>query len=328
MKKQIKSFIKRSKSRFKNSLFYLFDRNLKNSISKTVIINGFWRSGTTLLQTKICKSVKGKSVFEPFGPDVINDPIYLNSKLVKSNLPRNFHNSFMPFSSMKNESLEFEIFILKCFNANIKSAVVRRLRKSIKSSFYKTVVCKFVRGHLLLPYLLNKNPNMPVIHIYRNPKAVLASITRKGWGYWFKDFYLKDQLIEIDDERKVYFNQYKDLIQKYDNKDVHSRICAFWCLVERYIHDKCVPYSNFLYVSYEELITNDFEPIKVFLAKFDLNWYNNSVENLSSVTTNKNRKFMSKEEKRDSWKKELDVETQLKIDLILNDFDLDIINYQ
>mgnify|MGYP006425505187 CR=1 FL=1 len=327
IKKQIRFFFKKNKRKLQDSTAYFVDKKLKNTVSQTVIINGFWRSGTTLLQTKICKSIRGKSVFEPFGPDVANDSLYKNSKLEKSNLSRNFIASFMPFCDKKNSSSDFNLFINNCFNSNMKSSVIRRLRQSIKSSFSKIVVCKIVRGHLLLPYLLEQYPKTPIIHIYRNPKAVIASITRKGWGYWFKDFYIGEHFINIDDGREEYFNQFENLIKKYDNKDVLSRICAFWCLVERYIQDKCIGSTNFLYISYEYLITNGFEPVEEFLIKFVIEWQDNKVENLNSATTNYDRKIMSKEQKRDSWKRELDFETQRKIDLILEDFGLNTLNF-
>lgn len=322
MKKYIKSKFKKIKAHLKHVFGYTIDKLVKKYVNKTIIVSGFWRSGTTFLQTKICASIRGKSIFEPFGPDVSNNPIYINSGLDKSNLSRKFQNCFMPYGEYDKTKLEFLKFLHDCFIADIKSRVVRRLRKSIFTSFTRTVVCKFVRGHLLIPFLLEQNPYMPIIHISRNPKAVIASIVRSGWGNWFNEFYLSDHLLKIEDGRINYFSKFSDLIDKYDKMDVESRICAYWCLMEKYIHDTCSDKKNFLLVQYEDLISNGFDVVKNFLTNLNHKWHENNIENFSSATTNLNRILLTSEEKRDSWSIELDSQTQKKIDNILLDFNI------
>lgn len=320
MRKKIKNNYNKFKKNFDNKLGLLLDEKFAKSVKKTIIINGFWRSGTTMLQNKVSKSVKGKSIFEPFGPDVSNESIYRNSNIIKADFSRNFHNAFMPFSKMDNHSDEFQEFILSCSNGQIKSNVVRRLRETFLTSFNQTVVCKVVRGHLLLPYLLQNYKRQPIIHIKRNPKAVIASITRKGWGYWFNDFYLVNHLINIDDGRAHYFKRYRSLIDKYDKRDSISRICALWWLSEKFIEDNCRDKSNFISVKYEDLINEGYMRIEEFLLIYDHKWIMNNAEEKSSATTNFNRKNLNKQQKRDSWITELDVVTQNKIDLIIQDF--------
>ncbi len=304
---------------------FLVDRLLRKSVRKKIIINGFWRSGTTWLQSKICVSVKGKSVFEPFGPYVGNDVIYSKSDLMKSNLSREFQSAFMPFVSVKEKSSSLNEFIDSSLNANIKSKVIRRLRPSFLSSFRNIVVCKFVRGSLLLPYLIREYSEIPIIHIYRDPRAVIASITRNGWGYWFEDFSLQDHFLNMNDGRSDYFNNFQEFILKYDEQDVQSRICAYWCLTERFIIDNVSDEKNFLRVSYDELITTDFKIVTSFLSNYNFKWYENNYGEKSSATTSQYRKSLSSKEKRDSWKKELDPTLKKKIEDIVSAFNLDFV---
>lgn len=325
-----RSFLYKKKKSFKLAFHsfdkyigYVLDRLFRKFIRKEIIINGFWRSGTTWLQSKICESVKGKSVFEPFGSYVSNDLIYANSGLLKSNFSNEFQSAFMPFMSSENEAIYFKNFIDSTLNANIKSQAVRRLRKSFLSSFRITVVCKYVRGSMLLPYLVRKYPKVPVIHIYRDPRAVITSIIRNGWGYWFEEFSLEEHLLNIDDGRLTYFNKFRKLILKYEQSDPSSRICAYWCLTERFIIDNLSDEKNFLRVSYEDLTDNDFETIKTFLSDYDFKWFENINYNESSATTSKERRLLSKELKRDSWKKEIDPLLKKKIEDIVRDFEME-----
>jgi hypothetical protein len=43
---------------------YIASQQLKN----TLLINGFWRSGTTWLQQTLVQALNAKSLFEPFSP--------------------------------------------------------------------------------------------------------------------------------------------------------------------------------------------------------------------------------------------------------------------
>lgn len=304
---------------------FFIDRVLRKSVKKKIIINGFWRSGTTWLQSQICASVKGKSVFEPFGPYVNNDEIYIKSGFLKSDLSKEFQSAFMPYISLKDKSSSLNIFIDSSLNANIESKVIRRLRPSFLSSFRTIVVCKFVRGSLLLPYLIREYPEVPIIHIYRDPRAVITSITRNGWGYWFENFSLQEHFLNMNDGRSDYFNNFKKLIHKYDSYDAQSRICAYWCLTEKFIIENVTDEKNFLRVSYDELINTDFNIVKSFLSNYNIKWQNKNYKEKSSATTNQDRKILSSKEKRDSWKKELEPNLKKKIEDIVSEFGLDFL---
>ncbi len=327
MNKRIRAKLKRVKY-YLRILSYRIDKARRNSTKKTIIINGFWRSGTTWLQKKVCVSVNGKSIFEPFSPHITTDSYYSNIGVKKSDLSNNFRHAYMPFFNSKSITRDFEAFLSSVLNATIKAPYARFLRSSMLASFKKTVVCKFVRGHLLLPYILEQNQGVPIIHIYRNPKAVISSIERNRWGYWLEDFCLSEHFLNIEDGRKAYFEKHAALIAKYDQLDSQSRICALWCLTEVYINDHCMSYKNFMKVSYESLVENGFNEIIGFLSGFGHKWTDNTIEKSSSKTTIKSRVNMSNKEKSSSWRQELSLQTQTKIDAIVTEFGLNLKDYE
>lgn len=301
-KKKSKKILQEAKLK----LGYYIDSALtsNNRPINTVVTTGFWRSGTTWLQQTIARIIDAKTVFEPLGPDLNID--IKQSKGNESFSSRNFRNAYMPYIDPNDRDNDFDKYIEKCLKSTLKENVTRRLRESVTESFKPRVVCKFVRGQLLLPWMAIKHPNIPLIHIYRDPRSVVASIIRDGWGYWFGDFSLSKHLLELNDGRVSFFNKWADEIKKYDQDGKIAKITAFWCLTEKFISETSI-ISNFHRCSYDT-ITKDynFQHIYEFLEQYGFTCnYIDFSEIQNSPTTNKKRVFKKIQHRKLSWKTEL-----------------------
>ena len=58
----------RGLGRLKLTSIALMDYISASNLSDTLLINGFWRSGTTWLQQTFVDAMDAKSLFEPFSP--------------------------------------------------------------------------------------------------------------------------------------------------------------------------------------------------------------------------------------------------------------------
>jgi hypothetical protein len=95
---------------------------------------------------------------------------------------------------------------------------------------------------------------MPVIHVYRDPRTIVASIKMTPWGWELEHLSLREQLLEQRDGRTDFFSRYENEIREYDQKDTPARITAYWALAEKFLQQSYADnQSRVVFVSYEEL---------------------------------------------------------------------------
>ena len=308
-KKKIDKSIKNLKNFIKGEIIFINDVFTRNNIADHIIVNGFWRSGTTLLLETLTKVQNGKSLFEPF------QPIYEYNKILDRYY--DFTNSekkvFYPFYS---KSEELNKYLKKVLDSNIKGFNCRRTRDKI-FCHSKLLCIKFVRGHLLIPYLIN-NLNLKVIHIRRNIYSVVASILRDNWGGWFNDIDLSYILLGVDDGRQNYFLKYRNFIEN-NNSNMINKIVAYHLLSEKWIDDQNILLNNQIYIiRYEDFILDPKKTISN-IPFIKTNLPDSFILKKSNTTVEK-RKNASQLDHLNSWKYELG-DNKIIIDKIINEFE-------
>lgn len=164
--------------------------------SDAIVVTGFWRSGTTWLLQSFSRSLRAKSIFEPFHHSI---PEYRSSLSLKSGFIEegsSFLNEFMPFvtAGTHPENQQIRAYLQKVLTSTLPGIWVResrrgnrklegrvpewrilRLHHRFRDALRMKVVCKFVRGQLTIPALRGWYDPV-IIHLRRDPRAVLASL--------------------------------------------------------------------------------------------------------------------------------------------------------
>lgn len=97
--------------------------------------------------------------------------------------------------------------------------------------------------------------DVPVLHLRRDPRDVLASFKRKGWVDWFRcDTPLQHLLLRGGDGREEYFGQWRRDIEQIDQAgSVFGQGAAYWALTERYVDEVAAGTENICVVRFQRL---------------------------------------------------------------------------
>lgn len=311
-----------------NEISFFIDHAYSGSIktSQSIFVSGFWRSGTTWLQQLLTSPLKAKSVFEPFYPEVLRN----HNISVYRHLPNQspcFLHTYMPFYEHDlSTDPEMKIFLKKIVTSNIKSAWLRRGRKKISESFRRRTIVKMVRGQLCLN-AIHKNFHCAVVHIYRDPRSILASVKRGNWWKnWLDSLSLREQLLEQPDGRDSFFGGWKEDILRYDKQSPEERVVAYWALTERYVlHSRKQYGTPVIFVRYEDLYPRGKQAIFNIMGQTRLPYDKKREIDLKrpSSTSRHKRELLTFEQRKNSWKKELKPQTCRSVESMAVHFGLE-----
>jgi len=298
------------KKNLRNCSYYVEGKILSNFLipQQNLIVSGFWRSGTTWLQQNLAFMLRAKTIFEPFEPRVLRARgILIDGQAPSDDSP--FLYPYFPFVGNDLSSFpELYSLIKDGLNAQIPGEWVRYCRIGPTDMFLRRIVLKLVRGPLCLAAIQNAFA-IPVVHVYRDPRAIIASLRRSDWGRKLEEaISLKQQLLDPKDGRATFFSRWADDIIELDKASSVERIVGYWALSEIFVPSSC---SNstapFVLVRYEDLLVDELASLHNILEQTGLAGLSHELLPYEgdSKTTSKQRLGASIETRLYGWKREL-----------------------
>lgn len=292
-------------------------------LNRTIVVSGFWRSGTTWLQELLAAMIDAKTVFEPFHP-LASKPLFEELMPDKSDL---FVELFMPYcAAEKFGEHALGEFFGKALRADLPGKAIRVLRTSLRQAARRRVVVKVVRAHLCLRGI-HDTFSVPIIHVVRDPRAVLASIKMTNWRWLFDHLSLQEQLLEPLDGRAAYFGHWRDDLLEYDRRDLATKITAYWALTESFVRDEFARRhgGRVCFVSYEDLCLGGTARVQAALADLGLGSISAVRRDAlarDSFSTSAKRRGLTAEERVYGWRTKLTPVEVSTVEEIVNRFGL------
>ena len=311
--------------------------------SNSVLVNGFWRSGTTWLLEVVSQAWRAKPVFEPLVPSLKSYRPYLKahySHMMRED--KTFVDGLMPYCGASMADcpqlagyLELALsggspdYFTRLTRENIRERRgqhsrwrLLRVAYRIQDALQTRVVTKFVRGHLILPALIQRY-GMPVLHIRRDPRAVVASLERQKWAGWIRQTNLSTLLLEPNDGRENYFSRWDSDIRRLDeNNSYIARLAGYWSLTERYVEEH-TDSNKVIFVQFEDLCRghegyfNELIPdtVKLHAKKDDFA--------AESKTSNRKTDIRSVEDRLRSWESKLSAGEASTVEQVVSDLGME-----
>lgn len=145
---------------------------------ESVIIAGFWRSGTTVVMERARDLTGFRTFFEPLHFSVGKARQQHPGLWIEANGRR--VSQWIPYRSPTERDPALESLIRAAVAGRLSTQWTRRRRRRL-GSWSRSAIVKFVRANLLGPWIQSRFGWRP-IWVVRHPGAVLASITRPSGG--------------------------------------------------------------------------------------------------------------------------------------------------
>ncbi len=292
----------------------------------SLVVTGFWRSGTTFLLEQLTQLWRAKPVFEPFQPELAAYRAVLD-KIVPANMDRRDTDLYlMPYAL--DEALAR--YVSRALRYRIVDVRVQRSRSNLSAHGRRPravpqiamqhglaarprVVAKFVRGALLVP-ALRERFGLSVYHIRRRPHGVLASYKSARWNdFQAERIGLRRLLLDIDDGRAAFFEPMAALIDELDKGDANQRLIAYWAFTEKFVDAHAEHYTM---IPYEALATGAFD-LAERLAHDGVDIRGARPTGFNSSTTSAHRAHLSARERIESWRDSLSTTEISQVDDIV-----------
>ena len=290
----------RGLGRLKLTSIGLMDYVSSQSLRNTLLVNGFWRSGTTWLQQTLVDALGAKSLFEPFSPAAGHQWDQLAHQVSEAS-----RNVYMPLSAnclTPRDRIKLHL-ALKGVGTH---GYTHFLRNSGAPAWPKDLVVKFTQLGFVLDEVADSQ-HAPIIHIRRNPAAVYASFKETDWSWRFADVRLKQNYSLQDYAKGTAEYERADTLLRFDQSPVH-RLAALWSLSERAAQRSIISGRAHL-VRYEDIVGEG----PGILNRLQISSVNIASNDTASPVTTLGRESLSVTQRLNDWKSRL---TRSEIDCI------------
>ena len=289
--------------------------------SKTVVIAGAPRSGTTLLLDVMASSLKYRKIFEPLHPKNV----------------RGAENFYYLYVRPEERNLELESFMRKALSGMINTPWTNEMglikdTKSFLKMFLKVYrwrwwapnrIMKIIRGNLMLAWM-ERNFGCKIVFIIRHPCAVVESQKRMGWEKGRE----KELLRVLSQERLLedYLVPFEDEIERVKRKGDYWEKSALLWAIENMVPMRQIKEGSLhaLLVFYEDLIMNPEKELKRISEYTGIKEINQKKLAKPSRTADKSTFSASREKMLYKWKSRLSEENIKKILEVVNRLNMGI----
>lgn len=265
-----------------------------------VLINGFWRSGTTWVQESMAHAVHAKTIFEPLSAEEDTAREVFNQLGITEYV--------LQQASIPGPDLIFHPTTLAHLDASFYgkrwSRLQRFCRRSVLESARRQIIVKGVRFHFNLSRLARRY-HVPIVHIRRHPCAVIASLSKVKWNWTFADVKLS-RLFEaslggVTD--KVWHRA--DIAMRRFDDDVISRLAAYWAIVEWIAQQEVAQTESAKIAWYEDLLDDPQRSIRDLCSSCGLVASRSFDPERNSVVTYAGSRAINPATRRHAWRSQM-----------------------
>ncbi|WP_375209192.1 sulfotransferase [Hyphomonas jannaschiana] len=290
----------RGLGRLKLTSVGLVDFIAAQRLKNTLLINGFWRSGTTWLQQTLVEALNAKSLFEPFSPAAGHHWDQFHGKVSDASC-----NVYMPLSAnclTPRDRVKLHL-ALKGVGTH---GYTHFLREPGDNTWSRDLVVKFTQLGFVLDDVADTY-HVPVIHIRRHPAAVFASFSETDWSWRFEDVRLRELYSPQDYPKGSPERQRAEILLRYDQLPA-ERLAAMWSLSEASAQKSIIAGKAHL-VRYEDVVDQG----PGILNRLELSSVNIPSNDTASPVTTSGREQLSASQRLNDWQTRL---TRKEIDTI------------
>jgi hypothetical protein len=239
---QLRWRVRRIRRRIRRAVVRRLYRDRAGGADDCVVVAGSGRSGTTWLAELIQAQLAARMLFEPFHPLQVSEY-------------RGFH--YFQYARVGEPHPELHDFCERLLRGRIRGAWIDRQVEVLRPT---ARVVKPIRANLLLAWLRQAFPEVPMLLLARHPCAVVLSRLELDWATDgdIRPFLEQDDLVE-DHLRDVL-----PLIERAEHPEEKHAIV--WCVHHRVPLRQLEP-GSIPWVFYEELVRRpDAEIERIFAA--------------------------------------------------------------
>jgi hypothetical protein len=253
-----------------------------HDLTKTIMIAGTPRSGTTWLAQILAKLLHYRLIFEPWYPERV--PEYSSFSLRQYVRPEDDAPAFRSFSE-------------RVLTGHISNAWTDLWNRSLLA---RGRIVKEVRANLFLKWIRNNFPQVPILYIIRHPCAVAHSWTKMGWGKMDVECMLSQELFVRD-----YLERYMGIFEK---AKTGTAKCAFlWC-IDQIVALSTMKYDDWLVTAYENLWRDPSNEVKRIMNYVHARYDESQIDDLvrtPAPTVRAGSAIITNRDPLESWRTEL-----------------------
>lgn len=203
--------------------------DLSHDLRRTVLVAGSQRSGTTWLAALLVEAYHCRLVFEPLRNDHVADAVPC---------------SFNRFVDPGQVDAELERYVHRALSGRVRSQWSDRWN-TVRVA--RNRVVKEIGQNVLLPWIVNRFPQMPAVLVLRHPFTSAASAAELGWDARLTETLDQPSLVEGP------LAPFAELVREYrSSPDPLLRHVLRWC-VETVVPVLLLDPARVLVVFFEEL---------------------------------------------------------------------------
>ncbi len=304
-------------SKLKRNTIKTLYRDKDSTIENAILLASSGRSGSTWLADLIEKSTSKRIIFEPFLPNTLDDD-YQRFLFSEYDHPDN-----------EGISKEFRLFISEnSNNALLRDSIEGVLKGKLPRCswrdrrnsriHYAGRVIKDIRMNLFLKYIQANFPQLNIIFLIRHPCAVVASQYFLGWEDGIELILQQRELMD------TYLRPFSDTINSCNSRI--ERLALRWC-IENYIPLEQFSNSDWTFLTYERLCTDDEQEWSILFNNLQTNLHNFQLTNRykPGMTKKQGIKLRDRRKLVSSWKNKLKPPNVDQILKVVASFGLDSI---